>query len=58
MDLQVISKFGETDHNWHSHVFDDVICKPPIQKGTDMFTVLIRRTCSGLHENCLTPIRL
>ena len=21
---------GEIDHDWHSHVFDDVICKPPI----------------------------
>ena len=30
----------------------------PIQKGTDMFTVLIKRTFPGIHKNVLTPIRL
>ena len=30
----------------------------PIQKCTDKFIVLIRRTCPGLHKNILTPIRL
>ena len=23
---------GQIDHNLHDHVFDDVICKPPIEK--------------------------
>ena len=23
--------FGQTDHNFHNHVFDDVICKPTIR---------------------------
>ena len=29
--LLAISKFGQIDCSLHNHVFDDIICKPPIQ---------------------------
>ena len=28
--LKVVPKFGEIDDNLHNHVFDHVICKPPL----------------------------
>ena len=43
MVLLAISKFGQIDQNLHNHVFDDVICKPPV------------RGCAALQGLLLSP---
>ena len=38
---KLCQNLGQIDLNLHDHVFDDVICKPPIVEGPEPFTVII-----------------
>ena len=45
---------GQIDRNLHDHVFGDVVCKPPIHKGSSTLTKgvqIIKCTCTVFIDN-------